>query len=157
MKVIGHKEVEAVLKLDGPSRFKYFVKWVVDGRRAWGLWNDGWALSEDDDGVTVFPLWPAREYAELCRTDQWADFQPEEIPLEDLLNVLAPMFIEEGTRPGIFPTPVGKGVIPTVDELRAALREEMKRYELPHPRARLRDFLGATPQHPSNRLTPPGR
>jgi hypothetical protein len=129
VKIISPKEIDAVLKLDGPARFRYFVKWVVDGERAWGLWNNGWALSAVDDGVTVFPLWPAREYAELCQTSEWAGFQPEEIPLQDLMNVLGPMFREKGIRPGIFPTPAGKGVVPTVDELCAALREEMKWYE----------------------------
>jgi hypothetical protein len=127
-KVLSPREIEEVLKLDGPARFKYFVKWVVAWAHAWGLWDDGWASGVDDDGTIVFPLWPAREYAERSRTKEWAHLQPKEIVLDDLLNHLIPMLIEKGMRPGIFPTPAGKWVVPTSDELRAALRQEMTWY-----------------------------
>jgi hypothetical protein len=123
------REIEEVLKLDGPARFKYFVKWVVAWSHAWGLWDAGWASGVDDDGVTVFPLWPAQEYAERSRTEEWTNFQPKEIPIDDLLNDLIPMLAEKGMRPGIFPTPSGKWVLPTTDELRSAIRKEMELYE----------------------------
>jgi hypothetical protein len=50
-KVMSPREIEEVLKLDGPARFKYFVKWVVAWEHAWGLWDDGWASGADDDGA----------------------------------------------------------------------------------------------------------
>lgn len=129
MRVTRQKEIEGVLKLDGPARLKHFVQRVVDEQRAWGLWNDGWASGEDDDGVPVFPLWPAREYAEMSRTGYWAGYEPKEIPLDDLLNALVPMLIEKRILPGVFPTPAGKWVIPTADGLCGALRKEMEKYQ----------------------------
>lgn len=123
------KEIEAVLRLDGPTRYKHFVKRVVDDELAWGLWNDGWALMEDEAGQYVFPLWPAREYAELYAVGEWSGYLPEEIPLSDLMDELLPKLAEREVRPGVFPTPTGKGVTPTVLELLGALRTEMENYE----------------------------
>jgi hypothetical protein len=129
MRKTSQKEIDAVVRLDGPARFEHFVKRVVDEERAWGLWKDGWALMAASDGEQVFPLWPAREYAEACRVEDWSAYEPEEIPLRRLLDELLPKLKDDRVRPGVFPTPHGKGVTPTVDELQAALREELERYE----------------------------
>jgi hypothetical protein len=129
MRKTHEKEMAAVLALDGPARFRHFVARVVDEERAWGLWNDGWALMADSEGAQVFPLWPAREYAEMYRVEDWRSYDPEEIALRTLLDELLPKLKEHGVRPGVFPTLAGKGVTPTVDELCEALRQEMQRYE----------------------------
>lgn len=125
---VSEKEIEAVLRLDGEARFKRFIKVVVDGEQAWGLWEDGWALLEDDSGARVFPLWPAKEYAELCRSRDWTNHKAAPIALDDLLNELLPRLREQGVLPGVFPTPSGRGVTPTPDILEAALRKELERY-----------------------------
>jgi hypothetical protein len=120
--------MEAVMRLDGPARFQHFIKRVVDSETAWGLWKDGWALMRDDSGGEVFPLWPAREYADASRADAWSDYVPEQISLDDLLEELLPKLAAKSVTPGVFPTPLGKGVTPTVQELESALREEMAKY-----------------------------
>jgi len=117
------KEVNAVLLLDGAARFNHFIKQVVDSEIAWGLWDDGWALMETDNGTSVFPLWPAEEYAELNRLGDWAHYQPKSIALEDLLEQMLPDFAESNILPGIFPTPTGSGVTPTAEELSSHLRD----------------------------------
>jgi len=129
MRNIDGKEMNAVLKLDGPGRFTHFIKQVVDRERAWGLWSDGWALMAQDDGTSVFPLWPAKEYAKLCAVEDWAGYEPSEIGLDELLAELAPKLKARGVRAGIFPTPTGKGIVIDVDELCGALKEELGRYE----------------------------
>jgi hypothetical protein len=118
-----------VLRLDGAARYQHFIKRVADSQTAWGLWHDGWALMQDDSGAEVFPLWPAREYAEASRTGDWAEYEPEQIDLADLIDELLPGLAMRSVLPGIFPTPRGKGVTPTVEELASALRAEMKKYE----------------------------
>ncbi len=96
---------------------------------SWGLWDDGWAMMEDGGGHAVFPLWPAREYADVYRTGDWSKYVPKEIPLADLLDRLLPQFREKGVLPGVFPTPAARGVTVNAGELEAALREEALRYE----------------------------
>lgn len=122
------KEIEAVLRLDGCMRYHHFVKRVVDTEVAWGLWKDGWALMADDAGQSVFPLWPDREFAELCAVGEWDGYVAEEIELADLINELLPKLAERAVRPGVFPTASGKGVTPTAPELLEALRTEMENY-----------------------------
>jgi hypothetical protein len=123
------KEIEAVLRLDGPARFSHFIKRVVDSGAAWGLWQDGWALMVGDDGRQVFPIWPAKEYAELCKVDSWSAYEAKKIQLQDLVNDLLPILRNDDIIPGVFPTPGGKGVTLTVDELMSALKKEAGRYE----------------------------
>lgn len=128
MRPTREKELQAVLLLDGPARFRHFVKRVADSEAAWGLWNDGWALMANDDGTAVFPLWPAREYAELFCNGDWARYEPREIALADLLDQLAPALTNRGTLVGVFPTPSGKGTTPPAQELVAAIRKELENY-----------------------------
>lgn len=118
-----------MLQLDGPTRFRHFVKRVADEEKAWGLWQHGWALMATPEGTQVFPLWPAAEYAELHRTGEWEAFEVREIPLADLLDELIPMLVERGAVPGVFPTPGVKGVTPRPEDLGAALRAELEKYE----------------------------
>lgn len=129
MRRVTEKELEAVLELDGPARCERFVKVVADTETAWGLWDDGWALMEDDAGRRSFPLWPAREYAEACATGQWSTYEPREIALAEILEELLPKLEDSGVLPAVFPTPSGKGVTPSPNELRNLLQEELKQYE----------------------------
>ncbi|MEZ4302515.1 MAG: DUF2750 domain-containing protein [Polyangiaceae bacterium] len=116
------REIDAVLRLDGPARFRHFIKQVVDREETWGLWENGWALMENENGVPVLPLWPAREYAELNRVGEWARYEPAPIPLNELLEELLPRVASQGALLGVFPTPAGKGVALDVEELSSALR-----------------------------------
>ena len=125
MRITTPAEIESVLRLDGPERFRHFVKRVADSERAWGLWNDGWALMENDDGTKVFPLWPAQEYADLHRTGDWAGYQAREIEVDSLLDELLPRLAESGTLAGVFPIPRGKGVTPSLAELSKAIRDDL--------------------------------
>lgn len=42
MRRTSDEEIQAVLKLDGPKRFRHFIKRAVDDETVWGLWFDGW-------------------------------------------------------------------------------------------------------------------
>lgn len=126
---ISEKQIEALLKLDGPSRYDHFIKHVVDCEQAWGLYDDGWAMGADDDETPTFPFWPAKEYAILCATGVWSRYEPAEIPLDELVDVVLPQLKDEGVIPSIFRTPEGQAAMPSVDQLLADLRNEMTRYE----------------------------
>lgn len=123
MKPKSAQEIEAVLRLDGPERFRHFVKQVVDWEQVWGLWDEGWAIMKDGGEALVCPLWPAHEYAMLLCVGEWAEYRPKAIPLIEFLEDYLPNFRKNGILPGVFPTPTGKGVTPTPDELAEALRD----------------------------------
>ena len=92
MKPVNEKQFQNVVALPAPERFEHFIKVVVGNELAWGLWDDGWAMMEDGAGHAVFPVWPAREYADVYRTGDWSKYVPKEIPLLDLLDRLPLQF-----------------------------------------------------------------
>ncbi|MFZ5635876.1 MAG: DUF2750 domain-containing protein [Pseudomonadota bacterium] len=125
---ISTTQLESMFSLSGPKRFEHFVKAVVDWQEAWGLYQDGWALAATDDGATVFPLWPAKEYAQICAEKEWVGYEPRPTSLDDLLEALLPKLKREGLLPGVFYTPSSHGVTPAVDELKNAITKELEKY-----------------------------
>jgi hypothetical protein len=125
---VNAKQLSAVIALPGEARYKHFVKVIVDWQEVWGLYQNGWALAAADDGSTVFPLWPAKEYAQICAIEEWSGYGPKAFSLEDLLSELLPKLKSDGVLPGIFFVPGGKGVTPSVDQLSQDLEEELQNY-----------------------------
>lgn len=122
-------QMEAILNLPPPKRYSHFIKKVVGWKKVWGLYDNGWAMSETDNGELVFPLWPEKEYAELCITGDWANYNAEEIELDEVLDSLIPMLREKGILPGVFFTVAEGSINATVDELENDLREELSHYQ----------------------------
>lgn len=129
MRKTSEKEIAAAVKLDGGARYSHFVKRVADEERAWGLWKDGWAIMATGEGSPVLPLWPAKEYAELCRVADWTDYEAREISLETLLSEVGPRVEAQQLQFGVFPTAEGRGVAQSSAQLLDALREELKNYD----------------------------
>lgn len=111
------KKMAAILSLSGEARYEYFVKTVADWGEVWGLYKDGWALAASEVGEKVFPLWPAKEFAELCAVNEWDGYEAESISLEELFGGLLPNLREDGVLPGIFYTPSDTDVTPSIDIL----------------------------------------
>lgn len=126
---ISQKQIDAILNLPPPKRYSHFIKKVVGWGKVWALYDDGWALSETDGGETVFPLWPEKEYADLCATAEWANYKSEAIELDELLGSLIPVLRQKGILPGVFFTLDGGSVNVTLDQLEKDLREELTKYE----------------------------
>jgi hypothetical protein len=122
------KQLESVLALPDKKRFDHFVKVVADRQEVWGLYQGGWALAATNDGVTVFPLWPAKDYAQLCAVCEWEGYEPRLITLAELMDDLFPKLKKDGVLPGVFFKPEGKGMTPSVDDLNMALVSELQKY-----------------------------
>lgn len=125
---LSEKEIQSVIALDGNKRYEYFIKRIVDTEHLYGLYNDGWAMASDGD-EKIFPVWSAKDYAEMCANDEWNGFQAKEFSLEDFLEELIPSLKQDGMRVGVFYTPHNKGVVPSFEQLESDISEEMKRYE----------------------------
>lgn len=125
---VNPKQLSAVIALPGDSRYEHFVKVIADWQEVWGLYQDGWALAAADDGTTIFPMWPAKEYAEVCAEKEWAGHEAKAFSLDDLLNELLPKLERDGMLPGVFFTPSSNGVTPSIDQLRRDLGRELQNY-----------------------------
>lgn len=105
MKEVHPKELEAVMRLSAAERYENFINTIADWEEAWGLYDDGWAMSETDDGKKTFPFWPAKAFAEECAAEDWETYAARAIPLQDLLHELLPQLEKDGILPGVFFTP----------------------------------------------------
>ena len=63
--LLNNKEIEVVSKLPALKRYEYFIKKVADFEEVWGLFDVGWAISEDDNGNSLMPFWSKKEFANL--------------------------------------------------------------------------------------------
>lgn len=125
---ISSKQIEAVISLSGDKRYEYFIKIVSDWEEVWGLYYDGWALSETDTGEVVFPLWPAKEYAELCANREWSEYGAVSFPLESLIDELLPSLQIDSIQPCIFSTDKNEGVVVSTTQLLQDLEQELDKY-----------------------------
>lgn len=125
---ISQKRIESVVALPGSKRYEHFIKVAADCEEVWGLYQDGWALAATDDGQKVFPVWPSKEYAELCKEKEWAGYEAESFSLADFMDELLPNLKSDGVLLGVFYTPSDKGTTPTVDQVIQDLNHELGNY-----------------------------
>jgi len=124
------KEIAAVLQLDGPKRYSYWVKKVADQQVVWSLWQaDGWALAADDQGRQLVPVWPHEKFAELCARDVWAGYAPKAIEIEAWMERWIPGMQRDTILVAVFPTPNDRGVAVDPAKLGEDLQEELSNYE----------------------------
>jgi len=125
---ISQKQIDAVSALAGPKRYEHFIKVVADRQEVWGLYKDGWALAATDDGQKVFPVWPAKEYAELCADKEWMGYEAESFSLDDFMGELLPNLQSDRVLIGIFYTPVNNGITPEIEQVLNDLELELENY-----------------------------
>lgn len=124
------KKNDNILKLSTEERYDYFVRKVADFEEVWGLKeNDGWALLGDNNGRVLFPVWPEKEFAEICAIDTWSAYEPIAIDLDDFLEILSPRIKKDNLFYSVFLTPENKGVIISPEELCTDIEDECQQYE----------------------------
>lgn len=123
------KKIENIVKMTEDERYDYFIRKVADFEQVWGLNDNGWALLGDDDGNQILPLWPEREFAELCVADQWKNYKPASIQLSNFLEKWIPGMINDKTLINIFLTPDAKGSVVSPPTLKSDLQDELEQYQ----------------------------
>jgi hypothetical protein len=99
------------------ERYRQFLETAASEHKVYGLWRDGWALAKDEEGGLVFPLWPGEEAAKMGAVGPWKGFEPEEIPVEDLLDQLLPQLARDKVSPSVFPLPGKSEPAPSIAKL----------------------------------------
>lgn len=126
---VNKKQIAAVIKLSPSKRYSHFIKKVVGWKKVWCLYNNGWAMSESNEGKYIFPMWPEKEYAEICISEDWKDYLAKSIELDEVLDSLIPMLKEKEILPGVFFTVKDGSVNVSVELLETDLRNELLKYE----------------------------
>lgn len=123
-------EVASVSALAGPERFDYFVRKVADWEEVWSIGDDdGWALSADESGRKLVPVWPASAFAEACCVAEWVGYAPKAIKMHNWIDKWIPGMTTDSRYVAVFPTPADRGVVVTPEELADAINEAMEEYE----------------------------
>ncbi|NEN75470.1 DUF2750 domain-containing protein [Pelistega sp. NLN82] len=97
------KEIENVLSLPKEKLYKTFLLRVADYNQIWVLDDDGILLYGDNEGRRIFPIWPEKEFANLCATDDWIGAKALSIDLEEFLTDYIPEIIDNNDLLSIFP------------------------------------------------------
>lgn len=124
-----NKKIESILKMTENERYNYFIRKVADFEEIWGLSDNGWALLGDDNGNQILPLWPEKDFAELCAVEQWKSYKPESIQLDNFLEKWIPGMMKDKTLVNIFLTPGSKGTVILPYDLNSDLQEELEQYD----------------------------
>ncbi len=100
MGVYMNEHVEELVQLsdDLDENYGQFIDDAQATGCVWGLENvEGWALcpSLDSDDIDVMPLWSQPEYAEAHCVEEWGDYKPVPISLEELLDDWLPGMHED--------------------------------------------------------------
>lgn len=99
---MNKKEFEALLSKPANKRYEYFIKKIAEKEELWGLYEDGWAMSEDDDGGLLIPFWPLKEYAEHCAINEWKSYNARRIALNVFIEKWLPKMKKDGLKVSIF-------------------------------------------------------
>ena len=121
------KEIEGVLTCDIRKKYEYFIKKVADFEEVWSLRDeDGWATLGTEDKV-FFPIWPKKEYSELCTSDEWKNYHSESIELNEFIEE----WIQNLKRDGIRITIMwnnGAGIDVDWEDLLNDIKLELEKY-----------------------------
>jgi len=124
-----NKKIENILKMSESERYDYFVRKVADFEEVWGLSDNGWALLGDNSRNQILPLWPEKEFAQLCAVDKWKDYKPEVIELDNFIEKWIPGMTNDKTLVNVFLIPNGKGTTVSPQDLYTDLQDELEQYD----------------------------
>ncbi|MEH7013420.1 DUF2750 domain-containing protein [Neobacillus niacini] len=124
---MNQKEFESVIKQPPNIRYEYFIKKVADYEEVWGLYDDGWATAQDDDGNMLIPFFPKKEFAEYCAVNEWNKFKAEPIDIYEFIDKWLVGMKEDKVKPSIFPINEDS-VMVEIDVLLRDLNNELENY-----------------------------
>ncbi len=123
------KEIENILKLTPFERYQYFIRKIADWEIAYSLiFLDGnYAISTIDD-KKIFPIWSAKEFAELSKTNGWESCNIIELTFDDFEETLFDYIDENNLLLNVFP--IDKtGFVVSLEEFAKDLKEELEQYQ----------------------------
>ncbi|PAQ12646.1 hypothetical protein CD798_18045 [Bacillaceae bacterium SAOS 7] len=67
-----------------------FHKKIVDYEEVWGLYKKGWVTTQDENGTTMIPFWPKKEFAQYFACGEWEENLPVSIELNEFIEEWLP-------------------------------------------------------------------
>ncbi|WP_309848020.1 DUF2750 domain-containing protein [Chryseobacterium sp. SLBN-27] len=106
------------------------MKKVADWEVFFTLLDDEgqYVLSELDE-YKLFPVWSAKEYAELCKVGGWENYEIKELNLNDLENEIIDFINQKDCLINVFPVYDKTGFPVDLQEFIRDLNEELKKIQ----------------------------
>ncbi|MDO3411261.1 DUF2750 domain-containing protein [Saccharibacillus sp. CPCC 101409] len=96
------KEFNAVVQRPADSRYAYFIQKAASTEMLWGLYNEGWAMTEDAEDLPVLPLWPESEFAQHCAIGEWSGYSSRPLDLHAFMEKILPRLTQDGVKAAVF-------------------------------------------------------
>jgi len=122
-----NEEVRHLLKTDIRKQYKYFIKKVTAFGEVWSLKDqDGWVTLGVGD-KDFFPIWPKKEFADICIGEEWSNCYAECIELEEFLEEWIHNLSENDIKPTVMWNN-GSGIDIEWDRLKGDIEQELENY-----------------------------
>jgi hypothetical protein len=125
--IMNRNEFEALINKSANIRYEYFIKRVVDSELVWGLYQNGWTVTEDDNGNKLLPLWPNKDFAKHCAIGEWENCSVRSMDLYECIDEFLMQLKNDGYKPSIFYNNYDSAVL-EVDVLIEDLKSELDKY-----------------------------
>ena len=124
------KKIENVISMPVEERYDYFIRKVAEFKEVWSIGNEnGWALLNDNENRIIVPFWPEKEFALLCCSEQWTNYTPKLIMLNDFMSRWLPGMKNDNRFANVFYTPTNRtGSIVEPDTLLQDINDEEQNY-----------------------------
>ncbi len=123
------KEIENILKLNPFERYQYFIRKIADREIAYTLIfpNGDYTISTIDD-KKIFPIWSAKEFAELGKVEGWENCNIIKLTFDDFEETLFDYIDENNLLLNVFPTDK-TGFVVSLEEFTRDLKDELEQYQ----------------------------
>lgn len=127
------------------EQYRIFIETIIEQEKAYGLYNDGWALCGTPSGHQTLPIWQSKHAAQLLLKDKWASYDVQEITIVEFVDDVIPYLRKQNTQLSLNLLPEGQNILVSGHKMLMDLKGYLyqlsiqdplifQRKSLPHPR-----------------------
>lgn len=112
------------------KRYDYFIKKIADAQQLWTIVDSegNYAISMIDKH-SLISFWPEEEFIASNLEENWEDYKPLLLTLDDLSDNVIDYIAQEGLLINVFPLNGRSGFVVDLEEFSRDLTTELKNYE----------------------------
>ncbi|MEQ9090094.1 MAG: DUF2750 domain-containing protein [Balneola sp.] len=126
---MNQQKIDNIFALDSKERYGYLLRKVADFEKIYLIKDlDGKYVMIGSNDISVLPVWPENEFAQLFLAEDWSDFKVEENSIYDFINWLNQLN-KEGVHIAGFPNLQLNTVHVSAAEMKSHLQFELSQYD----------------------------
>lgn len=116
-----HSQGTGAVNLSAEDRLHFFVRSALSNKELWGLYDDGWAEMNDENGKKGMMVWPDQATAQLIADERFPGYEPKQIKLSSFTQRWLDKLAQQRFKVAVFATPLDGPKFVTPEELKAQL------------------------------------